>query len=331
MHHETTAYSRWVAVLVRHGCGVGDASTYSCKEHEYVLQAARTACRSNAKKATLRMPDSMATSSSPIPHHTPATGTRHLPTTHMRRLTQGPGTWNNEADCPANHYFLELESPLYSGYCLSQFDNNGLDIRIMPCQKTVGQLWLLNYENLQLGGATTIRNVASQLQIARCLQVWLRGFCWWWCCWCFVVVGGVMFCIKPACTCLHMLSLLFSLYIIISTCSTCFVYIITTTRTHHHSNTHTSLPHHSSTNRPPQNPCVSNPTGCLLTTNTSCSTLPGNRWKVEGNVANFSSLLVKSVTNTNACLTLNPTTLNATGAACINNTAPLAATQVWWW
>ncbi len=102
---------------------------------------------------------------------TPTPGTRHLPAT-MRRLTQGPGTWNNDADCSANYYFLQLENPLYSGYCLSQFDNQGLDIRIMPCQKTVGQLWSLNYENLQLGGSTAIRNVASQLQIARCLQVW---------------------------------------------------------------------------------------------------------------------------------------------------------------
>lgn len=87
-----------------------------------------------------------------------------------RHLAQGPGTWNNDDDCQGN-YFLELEDTLYKGYCLTQFDNNGNNIRIMPCQKTVGQLWTLNYENLQLGSSTTIRNVASQLQTSRCLQV----------------------------------------------------------------------------------------------------------------------------------------------------------------
>lgn len=78
--------------------------------------------------------------------------------------------WNNDEDCQGN-YFLELEDTLYKGYCLTQFDNNGNNIRIMPCQKTVGQLWTLNYENLQLGSSSTIRNVASQLQTSRCLQV----------------------------------------------------------------------------------------------------------------------------------------------------------------
>lgn len=78
----------------------------------------------------------------------------------------------------------------------------------------------------------------------------------------------------------------------------------------------------------PQNPCYENPNGCALFTNTSCSGLsvPGNRWKVEGNVANFSSLQVKSWSNTAACLTLDPVTLNATAATCLS-TPPLPATQ----
>lgn len=100
--------------------------------------------------------------------HHPGTTTRT--SGQRRRLAQGPGTWNNDEDCQGN-YFLELEDAQYKGYCLTQFDNNGNNIRIMPCQKTVGQLWTLNYDNLQLGSSSSIRNVASQLQTPRCLQV----------------------------------------------------------------------------------------------------------------------------------------------------------------
>lgn len=47
---------------------------------------------------------------------------------------------------------------------------------------------------------------------------------------------------------------------------------------------------------------------------------------MEGDVGNFSSLLVKSSSNTAACLTLDPVTLNATSATCLSS-PPLPATQ----